>query len=57
MNGGILNNARRNTSRIFSKKKKYLKDKINHHEIDSNNKNFNDFCSGVNRRKKEYNLH
>jgi hypothetical protein len=42
---------------VFSNKEKNIwRTQINDHEIDNNNKNFNDFCSGVNKSKKGRNL-
>jgi hypothetical protein len=54
-NGDNLQNVRRETSRIFRKKKReYLKDKINGLETYNKNKNFRNFYRGINEFNKSY---
>jgi hypothetical protein len=53
INGGNLQNLRRETSRIFrNRKREYLKVKIN--ELETNNKNIRDLYRGINEFKKGY---
>jgi hypothetical protein len=55
VNEGSLSNVRREASRHFrSKKREYLKDKINELESSSKNKNIRDLYRGVNEFKKGY---
>jgi hypothetical protein len=55
INGDNLQKLRRETSRIFRKKKKeYLKGKIYELEINSKNKNIRDLYRGINEFKKGY---
>jgi hypothetical protein len=55
INGDNLNNVRREASRHFrSKKRKYLKDKINELATNSKNKNIRDLCRGINGFKRGY---
>ena len=49
-----LNNARREASRYFRKKKEYLKSKIGELEINSKNKNIIEFYRGISGIKKGY---
>jgi hypothetical protein len=53
VNEDNLNNVRREASRHFrSKKKEYLKDKVNELESNSKNKNIRDLCWSINEFKK-----
>jgi hypothetical protein len=55
INGGNLQNLRRETSRTFRKKKReYLKGKTNELETDNKNKNIRDLYRGINEFKKGY---
>jgi hypothetical protein len=55
INGDNLKNLRRETSKIFRKKKReYLKGKINELETNNKNKNIRDLYRGINEFKKGY---
>jgi hypothetical protein len=55
INGDNLQNLRRETSRIFRKKKReYWKDEINELEINNKNKNITDLHRGISEFKKGY---
>ncbi|PNF33796.1 hypothetical protein B7P43_G10228 [Cryptotermes secundus] len=55
LNGDNLNNIRRETSRHFrSKKREYLKDKIDELAMNSKNKNIRDLYKGINDFKRDY---
>ncbi|PNF36913.1 hypothetical protein B7P43_G08389 [Cryptotermes secundus] len=55
LNGDNLNNIRRETSRHFrSKKREYLKDKIDELAMNSKNKNIRDLYGGINDFKRDY---
>jgi hypothetical protein len=56
-NGDNLNNVRHETSRTFrNKKRKYLKEKINELETNSENKNIRHLYGSINDYKKVTNL-
>jgi hypothetical protein len=55
INGGNLNNVRRESSRYFrNKKREYLKDKINELATNSKNKNIRDLYRGINEFRRRY---
>jgi hypothetical protein len=55
INGGNLNNVRREANRHFrNKKREYLNDKINELETNSKNKNIRDLYRGINGFKRGY---
>jgi hypothetical protein len=55
INGGNLNNVRREASKHFKiKKREYLKDKINELATHSKNKNVRDWYRGINEFRKGY---
>jgi hypothetical protein len=49
-----MDSARRDTSRHFSQKAEYLKDKINEIGANSKHKHIRDMYSGINKFKKGY---
>jgi hypothetical protein len=54
-NGDNLHKLNFETCRMFrNKEREYLKDKINNHGTNNENKNIIDFLGGVNELKKEY---
>jgi hypothetical protein len=55
VNGDNLSNVRREASRYFrSKKREYMKDKINELAMSSKNKNIRDLYRGINKFKRGY---
>jgi hypothetical protein len=55
VNGDNMDNVRREASKTFrSKKREYLKNKINELETNSKNKNIRDLYRGINAFKKGY---
>jgi hypothetical protein len=52
---GDMDNFRREASRTFrTRKREYLKNKVNELETNSKNKNIRDLCRGINEFKKGY---